>query len=251
MATINNDTFFQYQEHNAQSGYRAAWLVKEQGADKYSLLVASETVPSVFGAEDSFEFDLLQSPVKGKVKGKMTLDDKEVEVLHTRDNVLRANRLKDKVLDFLYVDSQFVGYKYSGTLSYRVNDAEADILRGTFTIVPMSADPNPIFNCRSLIEETLCFENAIPDTVEAGSTIDASVIQDVTSVTYSYVKIDTYGVETADTTAFTNTNGKLTVSDTASGLYGITASATGYASWTTTVYVEPKASGASVESYKI
>lgn len=236
---LDNNTFFKYLEHNAQSGYKAAWCVKEQGADKYSLLVASETVPSVFGAEDSFEFDLLQSPVKGKVKGKPTLDDKEVEVLHTRDNVLRAYRLKDKVLDFLYVDSQFVGYKYSGTLSYRVNDAGNDILKGTFTIVPMSADPDPIMDCRGMVEETLCFENAIPDTVTAGATIDASVVQDVTA-TYSYVKIDTYGNETPDTTAITGgTNGKLTISSTASGLYGITVSATGYASWTTTIYVEP------------
>lgn len=245
---MNNNAFFKYQEHNAQSGYKAAWLVKEQSADKYSLLVASETVPSVFGAEDSFEFDLLQSPVKGKVKGKMTLDDKEVEVLHTRDNVLRANRLKDKVLDFLYVDSQFVGYKYSGTLSYRVNDADADILRGTFTIVPMSADPDPIFDCREMIEETLCFENAIPDTVTAGAVISASVVQDVTP-TYTFVKIGTYGDEIVSTDITSGTDGKLTISASASGLYGITVSATGYASWTTTIYVESAV--ASPASFKL
>ena len=247
MPTIDNDAFFKYQEHNAQSGYRAAWLVKEQGEPKYSLLVASESVPSVYGAEDSSEFDLLQSPVKGKVKGKMTLDDKEVEVLHTRDNVLRANRLKNKLLDFLYIDSQFVGYKYSGTLSYRVNDAGADILRGTFTIVPMSADPNPIFDCRDMVEETLCFANAIPDTVVAGAAIDASVVQKVTP-TYTYVKIGAYGEEEEPVTITTSGSGditldasnssKLKVGSSAKGLYGITVSASGYASWTTTIYVE-------------
>lgn len=245
MASIDKNSFFNYYEHNAQSGYKAAWLVKEQGASKYSLLVASETVPSVFGSEDSFEFDLLQSPVKGKVKGKMTLDDKEVEVLHTRDNVLRANRLKDKVLDFLFIDSQFVGYKYSGTLSYRVNDAEADILRGTFTIVPMSADPDPIMDCRSLIMETLCFESVIPDTVKAGDTIEADVVQDIASVSYEFVKIDAYGKETPDSTDITASGSKLTIGSSASGLYGITAKADGYASWTTTIYVEP-----AVDSYR-
>jgi hypothetical protein len=48
------------------SGYSAAILVKEQGDEKYQMLIASETAPSVFGTQDSFEFDLLNSPTKGK-----------------------------------------------------------------------------------------------------------------------------------------------------------------------------------------
>lgn len=38
---VNNNSFFKYEEHNAQSGYRGAWLVKPKNADKYSLLVAT------------------------------------------------------------------------------------------------------------------------------------------------------------------------------------------------------------------
>lgn len=236
--SIATDSYFKYQEHRAQSGYKAAILVKEQNREKYSLLVASETVPSVFGSQDSFEFDLLNSPVKGKVAGKVSLDDKEVEVLHHRDNVYRFEQLKDKVLDFMFVDSQFVGYRFSGTLSYRVNDATADILRGTYTITPMSAYPDPILNVRELVEETLCYAEVIPETVKSGDKLNLAVVQSGVSVTYkSSLYDDTNKVWGAETDLTAGTGGEYTAPSTA-GLYAITVSATGYAPWTTTIYVE-------------
>lgn len=235
MPTIAKDAYFKYLEHKGQSGYKAAILVKEQSATHYSLLVASETVPSVFGSQDSFEFDLLNSPVKGKIAGKMTLDDKEVEVLHHRDNVYRFEKLKDKVLDFLVVDSNFVGYKFSGTLSYRMNDASAEVLRGTYTITPMSADPKPVLNARDLCIETLCFADVIPDTVEAGAEITLSVVQSGATVTFSAAQIAADGGESAATSAIT---GNKFTAPVDGGLYAITATATGYAPWTTTVFVE-------------
>lgn len=236
---MDNKSFYKYQEMRASAGYGTAWLVKEQNAGKYSLLVATETNPSVFGSQDSFEFDLLNSPVKGKVAGKVTLDDKEVEVLHTRDNVYRLSKLAGKVLDFVYLDNSLGGYKYTGTLSYRVNDASADVLRGTVTISPMSADTNYYFDLRNEIEEPLYFAEVIPETVKKGDNINAIVVQSDASVTYSYAKLANDGTETADTSTFTNADGKLTVSDSATtGLYVITAKASGYASWSTTVYVE-------------
>ena len=235
MPTIEKDAYFKYLEHKGQTGYRAAILVKEQSAQLYSLLVASETVPSVFGTPDSFEFDLLNSPVKGKIAGKMSLDDKEVEVLHHRDNVYRFEKLKNKVLDFMVVDSSFVGYKFSGTLSYRMNDASADVLRGTYTITPMSADPNPVLDARSLCQETLCFADVVPDTVKAGDKITLSVVQTSASATFTAAKINANGTETPEVSAISDS---VFTAPTGGGLYAITASATGYASWTTTVYVE-------------
>ena len=237
MPTIEKDAYFKYLEHKGQAGYRAAILVKEQSAELYSLLVASETVPSVFGTTDSFEFDLLNSPVKGKIAGKMSLDDKEVEVLHHRDNVYRFEKLKNKVLDFMIVDSNFVGYKFSGTISYRMNDASADVLRGTYTITPMSADPNPVLDARSLCQETLCFADVVPDEVNAGEKIRLSVVQTGVTVTYTSFLINSNGTEGEPTTINSN---EFTAPST-TGLYGITASASGYAPWTTTVFVRAKA----------
>lgn len=236
MPTIANDAYNKYLENKGQSGYRAAILVSETGDVEggYSLLCASETVPSMFGSTDSFEFDLLNSPVKGKIAGKMTLDDKEVEVLHHRDNVYRFEKLKDKTLNFMVVDSQFVGYKFVGTVSYRMNDATADVLRGTYTITPMSADPVPVLDARPYCKETLCFSSVVPDDIDAGKTITLSVVQTDATVTYSAVKIAQDGKETPDSSAIV---GNVFTAPVSGGLYAITATATGYAPWTTTVYV--------------
>lgn len=233
---IGNDAYFKYLENKGQSGYRAAILVKEQGDALYSLLVASETVPSVFGSQDSFEFDLLNSPVKGKIAGKMSLDDKEVAVLHHRDNVYRFEKLKGKVLDFMVVDGNFVGYKFTGTLSYRMNDASAHVLRGTYTITPMSADPNPILNARDLCQETLCFADVVPDEMKQGESITLSVVQKATGVTYSAKKLDENGNETGSN-VITGSATNVFTAPSQSGVYAITASAENYAPWTTTVYV--------------
>jgi hypothetical protein len=236
MATIGNDAYNKYLENKGQSGYRAAILVSETGDVEggYSLLCASETVPSIYGSNDSFEFDLLNSPVKGKIAGKMALDDKEVEVLHHRDNVYRFEKLKDKTLNFMVIDSQFVGYKFVGTVSYRMNDASADVLRGTYTITPMSADPVPVLDARPYCKETLCFTSVVPDDIDKGKTISLSVAQTSAVVTYSAVKIGKDGTETTEASAIV---GNVFTAPASGGLYAITASAEGYAPWTTTVYV--------------
>ena len=226
MATISNDSYNKYLENKGQSGYRAAILVSETGdvTGGYSLLVASETIPSIFGSVDSFEFDLLNSPVKGKIAGKMTLDDKEVEVLHHRDNVYRFEKLKDKTLNFMVIDSQFVGYKFVGTISYRMNDASADVLRGTYTITPMSADPVPVLDARPYCIETLCFSSVVPDDIDAGKTITLSVVQSDATVTYSAVKIASDGKETPDGSAIV---GNVFTAPASGGLFAITATASG------------------------
>ena len=238
---IGNDAYNKYLENKGQSGYRAAILVSETGdvAGGYSLLVASETVPTIFGSSDSFEFDLLNSPVKGKIAGKMSLEDKEVEVLHHRDNVYRFEKLKDKTLNFMVIDSQFVGYKFVGTVSYRMNDATADVLRGTYTITPMSADPVPVLDARPYCKETLCFSSVVPDDIDAGKTITLSVVQSV-QATYSAKKIESDGTETDETSSVISNSVFTAPSNSTGALYAITANASGYASWTTTVYVNPK-----------
>lgn len=235
---MDANAFYKYQEHRGQTGYKSAILVKEQNATKYSLLVASQTVPSVFGTQNSFEFDLLNSPVTGKIAGKMSLDDKEVsDVLLHRDNIWRFQQLKGKTLDFLYLTPDFVGYHFTGTLTFRPNDGSADILTGTYTIVPMSADDDPIMNCRDIVEETLCFAEVIPEHCKDTDKLNLSVVQTEAVCTYNWFTIGDNG-EKGEETPVVASDGTAAIPVSASGLVGITVSATGYAPWTTTVYVE-------------
>jgi hypothetical protein len=237
--SVNENSFFQANETRALSGYKSAWLYKDLELGKYCLVGATESVPYVFGDKDSFEFDILQSSTKGQVEGKPSLEPKDIEVLHHRDNAYRFGKLKGRTVDFMSINAEFVGYKYTGTLDYRPNDAEADVNRATVTITPMSADATPIFNARDEIAETLCFASSIPATIKVGDKIDLSVKQDVVTPSYKIVKIANNGTETDATTSLSATDPKAsTISE--AGLFAITVydTAKTYASWTTTVYVE-------------
>lgn len=237
--SVNENSFFQANEKRALSGYKSAWLYKDLELGKYCLVGATESVPYVFGDKDSFEFDILQSSTKGQVEGKPSLEPKDIEVLHHRDNAYRFGKLKGKTVDFMSINAEFVGYKYTGTLDYRPNDAEADVNRATVTITPMSADATPIFNARDEIAETLCFASSIPATIRVGAKIDLSVKQSVVTPSYKIVKIANDGTETDATASLSATIPKeSTISE--AGLFAITVSDTTkqYASWTTTVYVE-------------
>lgn len=233
---INENSFFQYNESRALTGYKSAWLVKDPDLNKFVLVGATESVPYVFGDKENFDFNLLQAPTIGQIAGKMTLEAQDIEVLHHRDNVWRFEQLKKmETLEFMTINAEYVGYKFIGTLDYRPNNGEADVNRATVTITPMSASVKPVYDARPEILETLCFSSAIPATIKSGGSIDLSVVQTGVSVTYKQFTISADGKKGNDTSANVD-GGKLTL--TATGLIGITASAEGYAPWTTTVYVE-------------
>lgn len=234
MAVVNTDAFYKYEEHRGMAGYKSALLVQEPGREKYSMLIASETVPSIQGSQSTFEFDLLNSPVTGRIAGKSALEEKEVSCLLHRDNIWRFEQLRGKVLNFMHLTPDFVGYKFSGTVTFRPNDAEADVLRGTYTIVPMSAQEKPILNVRDMVEETLCFALAIPENIKSGDKINLAVVQAEANATYKQFVINDNGVA-GEGTPIIVSDGTATINGT--GLIGITAEAEGYAPWTTTVYV--------------
>ena len=236
---LTENSFFQIKETRALSGYKSAWLYKDLELGKYCLVGATESVPYIFGDKDSFEFEILQSPTKGQVECKPSVETKDIEVLHHRDNAYRFGKMKGRAIDFMTINAEFVGYKYTGTLDYRPNDAEADVNRATVTITPMSGDAIPVYDARAEIAETLCFASSIPATVKVGDKFDLSVIQTVATVSYKMVKIGSNNAETEATSSLTSTDPK-EASISQAGLYAITVYDTtkNYASWTTTVYVE-------------
>lgn len=239
---LNENAFFQYKETRALSGYKSAWLYKDPDLGKYCLVGATETVPYVFGDKDTFEFDILQSPTKGQVEGKPSLEAQDIEVLHHRDNAYRFNKMKGKTIDFMTVNGEFMGYKFSGTLDYRPNNAEADVNRATVTITPMSADATPVYNARPEIAETLCFASAIKATVKVGEEFDISVVQNTATTSYKLTQIKENNVEDDGSTvqSLLDKADPKHATISAEGLYAITVSDTAeaFAPWTTTVYVE-------------
>lgn len=234
-----------YRESKARSGYGACLMFIDPfdtsiTKDKYRLFLPIETVPSIEGSVDSFEFDLLNSPVKGKVVGKESLDDKDVEFLWHRDNVRRLEKYEDMVLNFMVVYADFTAKKFIGTIKVRPNDVSNDVARGTFTITPMSAETKTVYDCRNDVVATTAFVTAIPDYVEV------DVVKDKTNGKTIMVACDPSTATitaTSDKEAFatvTNTESGIKITPVAVGsaLITIKASASGFADWEQTIAVE-------------
>lgn len=238
---IGKDTFYKYQENRAQTGYKCAFIVRFPQNSYYEMLIASESIPDIVGDKETFEFDLLNSPVKGKVDGKQSIEDASVDFLYHRDNVYRLEQVKDVVLDMATVTGDFVVRKFTGTISYNENEFTNDIIRGSMKITAMTASSSPMLNGRELgIRESLCFAVAVPDSIEQGNKLVLKMVQESDSVSVTYKEFTISGennVESEKTTLTKGSDGKYTLTKT--GLVGIEASADGYASWYTTVYVYP------------
>lgn len=246
---MDKNTFFQYKETQAQVGYRSALLYKKPGETKYRFLCPSETVPFFGESRETFDFNLLNSPSIGKVEGKENTEAKEVELLYTRNNAILFEQLKDQVLDFMSLTPQMVGYKATGKISFRANDATAEIHRGTYTITPMDVDPTPYFMAREEVLAPLFFASAIPDEIsisELSSTsetisIDVSV-KGGEGATYKYDKIDaTTNKVSGIASEVEATNGLIQIPKEA-GLYVIyaepaTANVTTHSGCFTTIYI--------------
>ena len=227
---MEKDALFQYNESQAQVGYKSAVLYKKQGDTKYRFLCASETVPFPYGTKDTYEYDLLNSESKGQVEGKNAVEQKEIELLYTPNNAYLFETLKGQVLDFMSLTPDKIGYKYHGKISFRPNDATADIHRGTYTITPMGASEVPLFMAREDCYSPLFFADVIPYEIsiaDLGEATDVKlnlgIVGNPVGVVYNY---DTFSATTnkpsGTKTEMTVTNGIGSIPKT-KGLYIIYA----------------------------
>lgn len=238
--------FETFDDKRAQIGAGSALYVKLPTEDKYSLALPLEGVPMVIGAPESVEFDITTSTTRGRVEGKIILEEKEVNFLAHRDNFLRLNELVGKDLDFLAVNADYSGWKYSGTISFRQEDtASGELSKGVIKITPKTAEQTPIEDVRDLLKPTVKFASTIPADVKLSSPTGTEVITVETSPTDATLTVSTNqsGSFTAEfgsgdsskKLTITGTNGSGT--DEKYGVVYIKASKEGYASWTTTIAV--------------
>lgn len=231
-----------YCENRAMSGYGSALLYKESNEELYHLLLPLESAPTVSGSVDTFDFDILTCPSKGQVEGKESLDQKDVDFLWHRDNVRRLEALQGQILDFMVVYQDFTARTFTGSIKVRPQDSSADIMRGTFTITPMSASTTTILDARDLIQDTVVFTNKIPaSVVMKGTTHTVPVKTDPTTATFEVTSDNSNFSGKVESGVLTITYKAPSEGDTVGKKYAvisIKANALNYASWTTSISVE-------------
>jgi hypothetical protein len=231
-----------FEDKRPVSGYGGALCYVDpsnsEDADlKYHILIPLESLPAVTGSTDSFEYDLLNSPSKGKVQGKGSLEDTDLEFLWHRDNVRRLEGLQGRSIDFMIVYPDFTARKFTGTIKVRPNEISNDVAKGTITITPITASETTILDCRKELKDTVAITSNIDDYVDLKGTA-SQVIAIATDPTDATITATIDNPSVASVSAFAD--GKLTITGVAKGnaMVTVKASKVGMASWETTIAVE-------------
>lgn len=233
-----------FEDKRPVSGYGGAlcYIDPEIDADlKYHILIPLEGLPAISGSVDSFEYDLLNSPSKGKVQGKSQLDDTDLEFLWHRDNVSRLEKLQNRSIDFLIVYPDFTGRKFTGTIKVRPNEITNDVAKGTIAITPIVASDTTILDCRGLLKDTVAITSNIDDNISI-KTNGTQIVAVATDPEDAVITVTSDKTSVATVSAFAS--GKFTVTAVGVGycIVTIKASKDGMASWETTIAVEVTAS---------
>ena len=128
---------------------------------KYVLLLPVETLPSVVGSVNTVEHDVTTLRSIGKIKGKISIDDKDVTFLWCRDNIERLNQFIGKQCDFLVSYRDGTGWKFSGEITYKPDDAQSsEKTTGTLTIIASSAEAVATSDVRDIMAKTCAIVNS-------------------------------------------------------------------------------------------
>lgn len=246
-------SLFNVNESRAQTGLHSALFVKKPSEDKYYLFMPGTTTPFLGGDYNTVEISILQSDSKGKLFGKMTIDDEDVDFMLHRDNVVRIESFVDQTLDFLSVTADGLGYKSTGMVKYKPNDGEeGDAHTGTYTIVATYVSKDAIKDVRPLIQDTVLFANAIPESLnitstdgetvniesyDAGFNIDIKILDNDGNTVTTFTATTTQPLTTEKKGSVVFKKGTTATGDNYACAY-ITISKTGFASWTTTILLE-------------
>ena len=205
---------------------------------KYVLFLPLETLPSVSGSVNTVEHDVTTSSSIGKIKGKSSLDDKELTFLWHRDNIRRVEKYLGQQNDFLVSYKDGTGWKFSAEYTYRPDDAGAsDKVTGTITLIPSSVDDNATLNVRDLMARTCIITSTIDSEVELSvsgtKTKEITLTPNISGATFEAVS-DSVSIVTASVTGT-----KLTLTAVAKGsaIVTIKPSSQNCASWETSILV--------------
>lgn len=211
-------------------------LYYKNDAGKFSLFVPLETVPSIASNPESIEFDVTTSSTKGKIEGKITLDEKETDVYNHRDNMKRIKSFAGKTLEFLKVLPDYSAEKFTGTVSITSQDSTSDNPeKATMKITPKSFE-GFIENCYDLIQPTCHFVSPVDSVIYLDSANKEATYKATLELLPADGTISATSKTPSVATATCN-SGNLVITPVAKGscIIELTASKEECASWTTTI----------------
>lgn len=228
-------------EDRALSEHRGSGIFSKKSNGKYSLLLPVEGT----GENGSTPAQLTKTAVGNiqatSVEGRQENPQKTIPFYAHRDNITILEELKGKTVEFLRLLPDFTAIKYSGTISYKLNNTDVGGLeQGEITITPTSSDIY-VENAFSLLEDTALITNSVPEVVEITGTGTTTIAMttDPSDATLSVASVS--GGTAIATGAFGTaaTANTLTITGVTAGstILTVTVTKTGYASFKRSILV--------------
>mgnify|MGYP003418753550 CR=1 FL=1 len=222
-------------EDRALSEHRGSALLMKKANGKYSILLPVEGTGENGSTPAQLDKTAIGNAQATSVEGRTENPQKSIPFYTHRDNLRILEGIKGETHEFLRLLPDFVGFKYSGTVSYMANNTDVGGLeQGQITITPTSKDEY-VENCYDLVEDTVVFTSSIDEVVylEGTGTKIINVSTNPADATVTATS-ETTGVATA-----TATGNAITITGVTAGsaIVEITATKDGFASFKRTVLV--------------
>ena len=182
----------------AMTDIGAAIFVKRGGATKYSLWLATTNIPATGSAPEQVETTVNTSRKKTYTYGRQDTPQKECTFMAHRDNFEILKGDYNKQLDFLQINPDGTGWKFSGFVSFYQDEVSVGSnLTGKAVITVSSSEELPTINVADIIEETVTFISSVPADVQLEGTASETIniVTDPADATLSAIT-DTEGVAT-------------------------------------------------------
>lgn len=214
-----------------------ALFIQDPADGKYHLFLPVTNMPATGAAPDQQETTVTTSPKKTYVASRQDTPQKAYQGFAHRDNFMKLSKYRGKQSNFLQINSDYTGFRFSGSLEFYQTDYAANDNRPLeFTITVSSSDEEPILNVFNMIKDTVIFEGSVPTVIELAAANGVANVALNTAPADATVTAASDNTEVATTTI---ADGKLTVTGVAAGsaLITVTGTKTGLASNFTTILV--------------
>lgn len=223
----------------ALSEHLGAGLFVKKTNGKYSLFMPLTGTGENGSTPDQLEKTVIGNPSKTYVRGRADNPQITIPFYAHRDNYRILEAAKAQPQDFLRVNPDMTGIKYSGEVDYSTDNTDVgSLIQGTLTITVNRYD-GFVDNVSDLIENTAIITSTVPEyltvtTTGTGNTASFKVETAPSTATVAAVS------ETTSVATVAVSSNTVTITGVAAGtaIIELTTSATGCASFKRTIRVE-------------
>lgn len=223
----------------ALSEHLGAGLFVKKSNGKYSLFMPLTGTGENGSTPDQLEKTVIGNPSKTYVRGRADNPQITIPFYAHRDNYRILEAAKSQPQEFLRVNPDMTGIKYSGEVDYSTDNTDVgSLIQGTLTITVNRYD-GFVDNVSDLIENTAIITSTVPEYVSVAATGTGNTFAFSVETAPSTATVAAVSETTSVATVAVSSN-TVTITGVAAGtaIIELTTSATGCASFKRTIRVE-------------